>query len=97
MTPGPGVVEPDEIMAWVSRAVQTGLHPSGIARMGCGENSVVDPRVHSLTGLRVADAAAMPSLTNGNTYAPTMALAEKAADLILGNTPLPPVDVPGRR
>jgi choline dehydrogenase len=97
--PGPGVVEPDEVMAWVSRAAQTGLHPSSTARMGRGENSVVDPRdmhVHGITGLRVADASAMPSLTNGNTYAPTMALAEKAADLILGNTPLPPVDVPGR-
>ena len=91
--PGPRVVEPDEVMAWVSRAAQTGLHPSGTARMGRGENSVVDPRdmrVHGITGLRVADASAMPSLTNGNTYAPTMALAEKAADLILGNTPLSP-------
>ena len=97
--PGPRVVEPDEVMAWVSRAAQTGLHPSGTARMGRGENSVVDPRdmrVHGTTGLRVADASAMPSLTNGNTYAPTMALAEKAADLILGNTPLSPADVPGR-
>ena len=99
MLPGPGVVEPDQIMAWVSRAAQTGLHPTGTARMGRGDNSVVDPRdmrVHGLTGLRVADASAMPSLTNGNTYAPTMALAEKAADLILGNTPLPPANVPGR-
>jgi len=86
-------------MTWVSRAAQTGLHPACTARMGYGENSVVDARdmrVHGLTGLRVADASAMPSLTNGNTYAPTMALAEKAADLILGNTPLPPSNVPGR-
>ena len=97
--PGPDVVEPDQVMAWVSRAAQTGLHPACSARMGRGENSVVDARdmrVHGLTGLRVADAAAMPSLTNGNTYAPTMALAEKAADLILGNTPLSPADVPRR-
>jgi choline dehydrogenase len=97
--PGPGVVEPDQVMTWVSRAAQTGLHPACTARMGYGENSVVDARdmrVHGITGLRVADASAMPSLTNGNTYAPTMALAEKAADLILGNTPLPP-RTPARR
>jgi choline dehydrogenase len=97
--PGPGVVGPDQVMAWVARAAQTGLHPACTARMGCGENSVVDAhdmRVHGITGLRVADASAMPSLTNGNTYAPTMALAEKAADLILGNTPLSPADVPAR-
>ena len=58
--------------------------------MGHGDYGVIDARdmrVHGITGLRVADASAMPSLTNGNTYAPTMAIAEKAADLILGNTP----------
>jgi choline dehydrogenase len=54
---------------------------------------VTDPqslRVHGLAGLRVVDASAMPYVTNGNIYAPVMMLAEKAADLILGNAPLPP-------
>jgi choline dehydrogenase len=45
--------------------------------------------VHGLTGLRVVDASAMPYVTNGNIYAPVMMLAEKSADLILGNTPAP--------
>jgi choline dehydrogenase len=47
-------------------------------------------RVHGVEGLRVVDASAMPYITNGNIYAPVMMLAEKSADLILGNTPLPP-------
>ncbi len=47
-------------------------------------------RVHGLDGLRVVDASVMPYVTNGNIYAPTMMIAEKSADLILGNTPLPP-------
>ena len=58
--------------------------------------SVVDPtnmRVHGLEGLRVVDASAMPYVTNGNIYAPVMMMAEKAADLILGNTPLEPLNV----
>jgi choline dehydrogenase len=62
--------------------------------MGAGEDSVVDPSsmtVHGLEGLRVVDASAMPYVTNGNIYAPVMMLAEKAADLIRGNTPPPPV------
>jgi choline dehydrogenase len=61
--------------------------------MGTGDMSVVDPasmRVHGVAGLRVVDASAMPYITNGNIYAPVMMMAEKAADLILGNTPLPP-------
>ena len=48
-------------------------------------------RVHGLEGIRVVDASAMRYVTNGNIYAPTMMLAEKSADLILGNTPLPPI------
>ena len=59
--------------------------------MGVDELSVVDPltmRVQGLDGLRVVDASVMPYVTNGNIYAPTMMVAEKAADLILGNTPL---------
>jgi choline dehydrogenase len=61
--------------------------------MGVDELSVIDPatmRVHGVDGLRVVDASAMPHVTNGNIYAPTMMIAEKAADLILGNTPLEP-------
>jgi choline dehydrogenase len=55
--------------------------------------AVTDPgslRVHGLDGLRVVDASVMPYVTNGNIYAPVMMTAEKAADLICGNTPLPP-------
>jgi choline dehydrogenase len=64
--------------------------------MGVDDQSVVDPltmRVHGLDGLRVVDAAAMPYVTNGNIYAPVMMLAEKSADIILGNTPLEPEKV----
>jgi choline dehydrogenase len=60
--------------------------------MGVGPDAVVDPgsmRVHGLDGLRVVDASVMPYVTNGNIYAPVMMIAEKAADLILGTTPLP--------
>ena len=64
--------------------------------MGTGPGSVVDPltmRVHGTSGLRVVDASVMPYVTNGNIYAPVMMVAEKAADLIMGNTPLPPAKV----
>ncbi|MEO2170947.1 MAG: GMC oxidoreductase, partial [Acidimicrobiales bacterium] len=79
---------------------ETALHPSCTARMGTDEMAVVDPttmRVHGTQGLRVVDASVMPTLTNGNIYAPVMMIAEKAADLVLGNTPLPASDAPQYR
>ena len=96
-SPGPVVTTDDEIRDWVRRDGETALHPSCTARMGVDEASVVDPltmRVHGLDGLRVVDASAMPYITNGNIYAPVMMIAEKAADLILGNTPLPAESTP---
>jgi choline dehydrogenase len=92
-SPG-GTVETDEqILEWVGRDGETALHPSCTCRLGVDPMSVVDPltmRVHGLDGLRVVDASVMPYVTNGNIYAPVMMVAEKAADLILGATPLPP-------
>jgi choline dehydrogenase len=92
-SPGAGVETDEEILAWVARDAETALHPSCTTRIGTDAMSVLDPmtmRVHGLDGLRVVDAGSMPYITNGNIYAPVMMLAEKAADLILGNTPLPP-------
>jgi choline dehydrogenase len=93
ISPGPDVRTDEEILDWVARDGETALHPSCTARMGADPMSVVDPasmRVHGLQGLRITDASVMPYITNGNIYAPVMMVAEKAADLILGNTPLPP-------
>ncbi len=97
LSPGPEVESDAEILDWVAHDGETALHPSCTAAMGTGERSVLDPqtmRVHGTEGLRVVDASAMPYVTNGNIYAPVMMLAEKAADLILGNTPLAPETVP---
>jgi choline dehydrogenase len=99
-SPGPSVRTGEEILDWVARQGETALHPSCTARMGVDDMSVTDPgsmRVHGVTGLRVVDASVMPYVTNGNIYAPVMMVAEKAADLILGNTPLPPVPIPFHR
>ncbi|GAT65550.1 choline dehydrogenase [Planomonospora sphaerica] len=96
ISPGPAVRSDEQILDWVARDGETALHPSCTCRMGTDEMSVVDPatmRVHGVEGLRVVDASAMPYITNGNIYAPVMMLAEKAADLILGVTPLPPEPV----
>jgi choline dehydrogenase len=96
LSPGPSVQTDSEILAWVARDAETALHPSCTAKMGTDAMAVTDPaslRVHGLDGLRVVDASVMPYVTNGNIYAPVMMTAEKAADLILGNTPLPPEPV----
>jgi choline dehydrogenase len=93
LSPGPGVKSDEEVLDWVARDAETALHPSCTCRMGIDELAVVDPasmRVHGLDGLRVVDASVMPYVPNGNIYAPVMMVAEKAADLALGNTPLAP-------
>jgi len=95
LSPGPSVATDEQIRAWVASDAETALHPSCTAKMGDAADpvSVVDPmsmRVHGTEGLRVVDASVFPFITNGNIYAPVMMVAEKAADLILGNTPAPP-------
>jgi len=96
LSPGPSVRTQEQVLDWVRRDGETALHPSCTCAMGTGEASVVDPStmgVHGLDGLKVVDASVMPYVTNGNIYAPVMMIAEKAADLILGNAPLPPSEV----
>jgi choline dehydrogenase len=97
ISPGPEVDTDEQILDWVARDAETALHPSCTCRMGrADDDSVVDPltlAVHGVQGVRVVDASAMRYVTNGNIYAPVMMLAEKAADLILGNTPLAPEHV----
>ena len=96
-SPGSAVETDEEILDWVARDAETALHPSCTARMGVDRESVLDPltmRVHGIAGLRVVDASAMPYVTNANIYAPVMMLAEKAADIIRGQTPLEPEPIP---
>ncbi|MFL6099822.1 MAG: choline dehydrogenase [Actinomycetales bacterium] len=91
ISPGASVETDEEILDWVRKDAETALHPSCTAKMGIDDMAVVDPltmNVHGVQGLSVVDASAMPYVTNGNIYAPVMMLAEKAADLLLGNTPL---------
>ena len=91
ISPGPAVDTDEQILEWVRRDAETALHPSCTCKMGTDAMSVVDPltmRVHGIDGLRVVDGSVMPYITNGNLYAPIMMIAEKAADIILGNEPL---------
>jgi choline dehydrogenase len=92
LSPGPEVQTDKEILDWVSQDAETTYHPCGTCKMGNDDQSVVDPRsfrVHGVEGLRVVDASVMPSIPNANLYAPVMMIAEKAADVILNNDPLP--------
>ncbi len=97
LSPGPRVDSDDDILDWVARDGETALHPSCTCKMGVDEMAVVDPNnmnVHGVQSLRVVDASVMPYVTNGNIYAPVMMIAEKAADLIMGNSPLTPSTAP---
>jgi choline dehydrogenase len=94
LQPGAHVTDDEAIDAFIRDKVETAYHPSCSCRMGRADDplAVVDPqaRVIGVEGLRVADASIMPSITTGNLNAPTIMLAEKVSDHILGKTPLPP-------
>ena len=96
LSPGTRVQSDAEIDAFLRGAVESAYHPSCTCKMGSDEMSVVDSecKVVGLEGLRIADSSIMPSIVSGNLNAPTIMLAEKAADIIAGNPPLDALDVP---
>jgi choline dehydrogenase len=101
LAPGDGVHTDHEMRDFIRSAIVTTYHPAGTCAMGgdprpgrTSHDSVVDPllKVRGVDGLRVVDASVMPTLPRGNTNAPTIAIAERAADLIAGRAPLAPMD-----
>ena len=86
VTPGPAVQSDAELLAWLRTAAGTNYHPCCTCRMGSDSDAVTDAggRVHGIESLRVVDASIMPSIVTGNLNAPTIMMAEKIADDILG-------------
>ena len=84
IAPGEGRSD-DEILDWVRKVAETTYHPVGTCKMGSDTVAVVDARlrVHGIEALRIADASIMPTLTSGNTNAPSIMIGEKAADMVL--------------
>jgi len=79
--------DPADQIGYVRKVAETIYHPAGTCKMGLGEDAVVDPRlkVHGLENLRVVDCSVMPTITSGNTHAPTVMIAEMASDFIRGS------------
>ncbi len=94
LAPGGRLADDRQLEAWVRGNVTTIFHPTSSCAMGGPEAAVCDPelRVRGVEGLRVVDASVMPAVPRGNTNAPTIAIAERAADLVRGGTPLAPAD-----
>ena len=87
IAPGPDVQSDEAICAYIRQTGDTTFHPVGTCKMGHDRLAVVSSylQVHGVQGLRVVDASIMPDITAGNTNAPTIMIAEKAADMIMGN------------
>ncbi|HEY2661424.1 MAG TPA: GMC family oxidoreductase N-terminal domain-containing protein [Caulobacteraceae bacterium] len=83
--PGAEVTDREALLSAIGRIATTIFHPVGTCRMGTGQDAVVDPRlrVGATRGLRIADASIMPTITSGNTHAPTVMIAEKAARMVI--------------
>ncbi len=98
LSPGPAVTTDAEIDAHIRRKAESAYHPSCSCKMGADDDPLAvvdgDLRVRGTESLRVVDASVMPSVVSGNLNAPTIMIGEKAADIILGRAPLPPLDVP---
>jgi len=96
--PGADVRADADLDAWIRAKSETIYHPVGTCRMGAAGDAmaVVDDqlRVQGIAGLRVVDASVMPTLVGGNTNAPTIMVAERAADMIMGKAALAPMDAP---
>ena len=94
--PGEHIQTDEEIDAFVREAVESAYHPSCSCKMGEDDMAVVNSqtKVHGIKGLRVVDSSIFPTIPNGNLNAPTIMVAEKAADMILGKPALPSQDVP---
>jgi choline dehydrogenase len=84
--PGPEISDDESLLAFARETGNTVYHPVSTCRMGpdraAGDVVDAELRVHGMRGLRVVDASIMPQITSGNTHAPTVMIAEKAADMI---------------
>ena len=96
LSPGTAIQDDKALNHYLKDAVESAYHPSCTCKMGSDDMAVVDAqcRLIGMEGLRIVDSSIMPSIVSGNLNAPTIMMAEKAADIIRGISPLPPANVP---